>query len=174
MQRTLLLSAGYEPLNTISWKRAVSLLTLGKVEIVEEYDDQQIRTSSLILKMPAVVRLVNMFRRSKQRVRYRKQNVFARDRWTCQYCGERKPAAELTVDHVVPRAQGGRTEWENVTTSCRECNSAKADRTPQQARMRLRSKPYRPDWVPVLTLELAKEPQVLPEAWKAYLGAAAV
>lgn len=169
--RTLLLSAGYEPLNTISWKKALTLLSLGKAEIVEEYDDQQIRTSTLVLKMPAVVRLVNMFRRHKQRVRYRKQNVLARDRWTCQYCGQVKSCSELTVDHVVPRAQGGKTEWENITTACIECNAEKDCRTPQQAGMRLRSKPYRPDWVPVLTFELGRSAE-LPAPWRTYLQTA--
>jgi 5-methylcytosine-specific restriction endonuclease McrA len=165
--RTLLLSSGYEPLNTITWKKALCLLSLGKAEIVEEYDDQQIRTSTLVLKVPAVVRLVNMFRRHKQRVRYRKQNVFARDRWTCQYCGVKASCSALTVDHVVPRAQGGKTEWDNVTTSCQDCNATKADRTPAQAKMKLRSKPFRPDWVPILTFELGREQ--FPEAWKTYL-----
>lgn len=164
--RTLLLNQGYEPLGAISWQRAVCMLTMGKCELVEEYDDEFVRSVSIVLKLPAVIRLVNSFRRTKQRVRYRKQNVFARDRWTCQYCGEQKPSSELTVDHVVPRSRGGKTEWENVTTSCKACNHVKADRTPEQARMRLRSRPYRPDWVPILTIQLFREQ--LPEPWRAY------
>lgn len=169
MERTLLLSTGYEPMTTISWQKAITLLTLGKVEVIEEYDDREVRSTHLIFKLPAVVRLVNMFRRPKQRVRYSKQNVFARDRWTCQYCGTKKEVAELTVDHVLPRAQGGRTEWENVATACQDCNAKKADKTPQQAGMRLRRKPERPDWVPLLTLKVSREQA--PEVWQGYLAA---
>jgi len=163
--RILLLSPNYEPLESIGWRKAMCLLTMGKIEIVEEYDDQHIRSTSIIFKMPAVVRLVNAFRRPKKRIRYRNQNVFARDRWTCQYCGVKKNAGELTIDHVVPKSQGGRTEWENVVASCGPCNHEKANRTPAQARMHLRSRPVRPDWVPVLVFQLKSE---LPEAWKPY------
>jgi 5-methylcytosine-specific restriction endonuclease McrA len=163
--RILLLSSNYEPLESIGWKKAMCLLTMGKIEIVVEYGDRHIRSTSIIFKMPAVVRLVSAFRRPKKRVRYRKQNVFARDRWTCCYCGEKKSANELTVDHVVPRAQGGRTEWENVVSSCGPCNHRKADRTPKQAGMHLQVKPYRPDWVPVMIFQLKAE---LPEAWRPY------
>jgi len=168
--RILLLSPNYEPLEAIGWRKAMCLLSMGKIEIVEEYDDRQIRSVSVIFKMPAVVRLVNVFRRPKKRVRYRKQNVFARDRWTCAFCGEKKSASELTVDHVVPRAQGGRTEWTNVVTACGPCNLRKADRTPAQAGMHLRFKPYQPDWVPVLSFQIKSE---LPEIWKPYCYQAA-
>lgn len=168
MERTLLLSSGYEPMTTISWQRAICLMTLGKVEVIEEYD-AEVHSTSVIFKLPAVVRLVNMFRRPKQRVKYSKQNVFARDRWTCQYCGAKKEIAELTVDHVKPRSQGGITCWENVATACQECNSAKADKTPQQAGMRLKRVPERPDWVPLLTLKVSRERA--PEAWQGYLKA---
>lgn len=167
MERTLLLSQSYELIGPISWQKAICLLTMGKCEVIEEYDDQQVRSTSVIFKMPAVVRLVNAFRRTKQRVRYRKQNVFARDRWACQYCGEKKMAAELTVDHVVPRAQGGKTVWENVVACCKACNAEKADRTPAQAKMKLRSKPARPDWVPLITLRLGPTDR-LPSTWQPY------
>jgi len=163
--RILLLSPNYEPLEVIGWRKAMCLLSMGKIEVVEQLDDQNIRSVSVIFKMPAVVRLINMFRRPRKRIRYRKQNVFARDRWTCAFCGAKKNASELTVDHVVPRAQGGKTEWSNVVTACAPCNLRKADRTPQQAGMKLRYKPYQPDWVPVLSFQVKAE---LPEVWKPY------
>jgi 5-methylcytosine-specific restriction endonuclease McrA len=165
MERTLLLNPMYEPMTTISWRKAVTLLTLGKVEIIEEYDGRQVRSPSVIIRLPSVVRLLSRFRRLRPRVRYSKTNVFARDRWTCQYCGQRRPVGELTVDHVVPRSQGGKTCWENVVTSCMVCNSQKANRTPEQARMSLRARPHRPDWVPMLVLRFGRE---APEAWKLY------
>jgi 5-methylcytosine-specific restriction endonuclease McrA len=165
MDQTLLLSQGYEPLATITWQRAICLLTLGKVEVVETYD-REIRSVHLVLKMPAVVRLINAFRRSRQSVRFSRQNVLARDRWQCQYCGTRKPAEELTYDHVVPRSQGGQTCWENIVTSCVECNAAKANRTPLQAGLRLLRRPVRPDWIPMVTLRISRE--AVPKAWQGY------
>jgi len=164
MERTLLLSQSYEPIATISWQRAICLLMLGKVEIVEEYD-RSVRSVSVVFKMPAVVRLVNAFRRHKKGVKFSKQNVFARDRWKCQYCGIKKPATELTYDHVVPRSRGGKTCWENIVTSCSECNSKKGNRTPQQAGMRLKRVPVRPDWVPVFAVQVSRD---MPDAWRNY------
>ena len=165
MQRTLLLNQGYEPLTTISWQKAICLLTLGKVEIVEEYD-REIRSAFLAIKMPAVVRLVTWFRRRRQRVKFSRQNVLARDRWRCQYCGDKRPIAELTYDHVTPRARGGKTCWENIVTACRECNGRKANRTPRQAGMKLRQHPFRPTWVPLFTIQLCGP---VPDQWASYL-----
>jgi len=165
MQRTLLLNQGYEPLTTISWQKAICLLTLGKVEIVEEYD-REVRSAFLAIKMPAVVRLITYFRRRKQRVKFSRQNVLARDRWRCQYCGDKRPIAELTYDHVMPRAKGGKTCWENIVTACRECNGRKANRTPGQAGMKLRTKPFKPTWVPLFTIQFRGP---VPDQWASYL-----
>lgn len=165
MERTLLLSQGYEPLATISWQRAVSLLTLGKVEVVEEYD-RTLRSTFLVIKMPAVVRLISAFRRHKKRVKFSRHNILARDRWKCQYCGSKVKTHEMTMDHVVPRSQGGTTCWENIVTSCEPCNAAKADRTPEQAKMKLRKKPARPNWVPIFSIQLSGAP---PEQWASYV-----
>lgn len=164
MERTLLLSTAYEPMATIAWQKAIVLLTLGKVEVIEAYD-RDIRSTSIVIKLPAVVRLINRFRRHPRQVRYSKTNVFARDRWRCQYCGEHRPTGELTQDHVTPRAQGGKTSWENVVTCCIDCNARKANRTPQQAGMQLRSKPVRPQWLPIFVINIG--PRV-PEIWKSY------
>jgi len=165
MTRTLLLNQGFEPVATISWQRAVCLLTLGKVEVVEEYD-LNIRSVYLVIKMPAVVRLISRLRRQRQRVKFSRQNVLARDRWRCQYCGQKKRTVELTYDHVVPRAQGGKTSWENIVTACEDCNARKANRTPRQAGMKLRATPARPDWVPVFVIPLTGS---VPDQWASYL-----
>jgi 5-methylcytosine-specific restriction endonuclease McrA len=165
MERTLLLNQGYQPVTTISWQRAVCLLTLGKVEVVEEYD-VDIRSVYLVIKMPAVVRLITRFRKVKQRVKFSRQNVLARDRWKCQYCGQRKPVAQLTYDHVVPRSKGGKTCWENIVTACQDCNARKGNRTPRGAGMRLRSTPQRPAWVPVFVIRLTGS---VPDQWASYL-----
>ena len=164
MDRTLLLNQSYEPIAAISWRRAICLLMLGKVEAVEEYD-RHVRSAKTSFRVPAVVRLVDSFKRHKRRVKFSKQNVFARDRWRCQYCGQKKPMDELTQDHVVPRSRGGRTCWENIVTACKACNAAKADRTIAESGMRPLSMPQKPDWVPVFTLRIA---QAMPDIWRNY------
>src|SRR5437763_13148583 len=128
--QTLVLSQGYEPIKIVSWQRAITLLFLGKVEVIEEYD-RNIKTTSMVIKIPAVVRLLNAFRRHKKPVKFSRVNIYGRDRYTCQFCGERKPIGELTYDHVVPRAQGGKTSWSNIVTACESCNREKANRTPE-------------------------------------------
>ena len=165
MQRTLLLSQGYEPISVISWRKAICMLTLGKVEVVETYD-RDIRSVTLVFKMPAVVRLLRNVRRHRKQVKFSRQNVLARDRWRCQYCGDKRPIGELTYDHVVPKAQGGRTCWENIVTACVECNTRKANRTPAQAHMQLRRQPRRPAWVPIFTIQISRAS--MPDAWRDY------
>ena len=165
MERTLLLSQSYEPIAAISWQRAIVLSVLEKVEVVEEYD-MPVRSPSRVINRPAVVRLVKAFKRHRRRMKFSKQHVFARDRWKCQYCGRRKPISELTYDHVKPRSRGGKTCWENIVTACSGCNSKKADRTPQEARMFPKTSPRRPDWVPSFSMRVAKT--AMPDEWKTY------
>lgn len=166
MASTLLLNQSFQPVTVISWQDAIVKFFLGKVEIVEEYDDRFIRSTNVIFKMPAVVRLINKFRKTKEKIRYSKQNVFARDKWTCQYCKKTLPANQLTVDHVIPRCQGGVTCWENVTTACKDCNAHKGNKTPKQAGMRLMKIPFKPTWIPLLRLKLSEEH--VPASWKNY------
>lgn len=165
-QRTLVLSQAYEPIKVVSWQRALTLLTLGKVEVLEEYD-WTVRSVTVVIKVPAVVRLLRAFRRRRQPVRFSRVNIYARDRYRCQYCGDRKPLAELTFDHVVPRRAGGRTEWTNIVTACQDCNLSKGARTPHQAGMRLLTTPVRPDWVPAVTISISL--RSVPDAWRDYL-----
>ena len=164
--RVLLLAQSYEPLEVISWKRAFSLLTLGKIEVLEEYDDR-VRTVSLVFKVPAVVRLLNAFRRRNKIVKFSRINIYARDGFRCQYCGNKARIEELTYDHVVPRAQGGKTSWTNIVACCYSCNRRKGNRTPAQAGMKLRSKPVQPQWVPAMTIRIST--RSVPDAWTDYL-----
>jgi len=164
--RTLVLSQSYEPVKVISWRRALTLLTLGKVEVLEEYD-WSIRTVTVVVKAPAVVRLLRTFRRRRQVVKFSRVNIYARDKYACQYCHEKKPIAELTYDHVVPRRLGGRTEWTNIVTACQDCNLRKGARTPAQAHMPLRTAPVRPDWVPAVAITVSLHSA--PDAWRDYL-----
>lgn len=164
--RTLVLTQSYEPVSVISWQRAITLLTLGKVEVIEEYD-QDLRSMSLVIKAPAVVRLLRAFRRHRKPVKFSRINIYARDGYRCQYCGDRPQLSELTLDHVVPRAQGGITSWTNIATACVACNARKGGRTPAQAGMRLRAAPARPTWVPAVTIRIST--RSVPDAWRDYL-----
>lgn len=166
LSRTLLLSKAYEPVKVISWQRAVTLLSLGKVEVLEEYNGF-VRSSTVVIKIPAVVRLLNAFRKRKQPVKFSRVNIYARDKYSCQYCGAKKPISQLTYDHVLPRTQGGKTEWTNIVTCCESCNLQKGGRTPEQAGMRLRSKPTQPSWVPALVIQVST--QSVPDAWRDYM-----
>jgi len=164
--RTLLLSQGYEPIKIISWQRAMTLLTLDKVDIVEEYD-AEIRAMSMIVKVPAVVRLRKSFRRHSKPVKFSRVNIYARDNYKCQYCGKKAAMHALTYDHVTPRSQGGRTEWTNIVTCCYECNRKKGGRTPKQAGMHLLTQPSQPNWVPAVVIRIST--RSVPDAWRDYL-----
>ena len=166
MEKTLLLNITYEPLRVISWQKAITLLTLGKVEVVEEYD-QEIRSVSFSIKLPAVVRLLRMVKWREESVKFSRQNIYTRDRGLCQYCGRELSRQEVTYDHVVPKSQGGATTWENVVTSCVECNSHKGGHTPEQAGMKLRQRPQRPKWN--MSLRITIGLKKTPKSWRDYL-----
>jgi len=164
--RTLMLSQSYEPVKVISWRRAVTLLSLGKVEIVEEYDGF-VRSPTIVIKVPAVVRLLRAFKRFRKQVRFSRINIYARDNYTCQYCGAKKRIADLTYDHVTPRSQGGKTTWTNIATCCVECNSKKGGRTPTQADMKLCRQPRQPSAVPALAIRISRNS--VAAVWQDYL-----
>jgi len=164
--QTLVLSQGFEPIKIVSWQRAITLLFLGKVEIVESYD-RDIKTTSLVIKIPAVVRLLNAFRRHRKPVKFSRSSIYGRDNYSCQYCGAKKLIAELTYDHVVPRSQGGKTIWTNIVAACEDCNRKKANRTPAQAGMRLRKLPVQPAATPSLVITVSKTS--VPDAWRDYV-----
>ena len=121
------------------------------------------------LAVPRVIRLLTYDRVPKTRVRLNRRNLFARDGSRCQYCGRKFKTCDLSIDHVVPRSRGGRTEWGNVVCACLACNVKKGGRTPSEARMRLVKKPKRPKFSPVITLR-AGSPKY--RSWKQFLDAA--
>jgi len=165
--RTLLLNSSYEPLRVISWQRAVILWFEEKVEVLKEYEDFALTSMCLTIKCPAVVRLFAFVNGKKHRVKFSRINVFSRDRYTCQYCGEKPGTPSLTYDHVIPRSRGGKTVWDNIATCCIRCNTKKADRTPAEARMVLHTKPTKPDWTPRQKLIIGL-PNT-PDCWRDYL-----
>jgi 5-methylcytosine-specific restriction endonuclease McrA len=166
VNRTLLLNATYEPLRVITWQRAVSMLCVGKVEVVKSYE-KVLRAVSWTLKVPAVVRLTSFVQRRRMRIAMTRQNIFLRDNYQCQYCLKKLPAKELTRDHVVPRSKGGGMTWENIVTACVDCNGSKGCQTPAEANMRLANKPERPrGLLGKYSLNLGSHPE---ESWKDFL-----
>ena len=166
MEKTLLLNITYEPLRVISWQKAITLLTLGKVEVVEEYD-QEIRSVSFSIRLPAVVRLLRLVKWREGPVKFSRRNIYERDQGQCQYCGKDLARQEITYDHVIPKSQGGGTSWENVVTCCLKCNGKKGGRTPQQAGMKLRTIPKPPAWNMAVRLTIGI--RQAPESWRDYL-----
>ena len=166
MEQVLLLNITYEPLRIINWKKAITLLCLGKVEVIEEYT-REIHSVTFTLKLPSVVRLLRMVKRPKTPVKFSRQNIYSRDRYRCQYCGNQYPTEELTYDHVMPKSRGGTTEWENIVTCCIDCNRKKGGRSPSEASMRLIRKPKHPTWIPAIRITVGfKE---IPQNWRDYL-----
>ena len=166
MSRTLVLDPGYQPHRIVTWQRAVTMLFEGKVEVVEEYDED-IRSVSITIKMPAVVRLLRAIRNRKKAVKFSRINVMTRDKFRCQYCGRRLPMSKLNYDHVVPRSRGGRTVWENIVTACYPCNDRKGDRLPREAGMRPLTKPVKPRSLPIIALRV--DTRSIPDAWASWL-----
>ncbi len=167
MQSTLLLNASYEPLRIISWKKALTLLFAGKVEVIDEYE-REIRSVTFSVKLPSICRLVQYVRvKHRNRVKFSRANIYARDDYKCQYCGKKSPTEDLTFDHVVPVAIGGKKKWDNIVTACFRCNHKKGGRTPGQARMELIRQPTEPRWLPAYHITFrVKTP---PESWRDYL-----
>jgi 5-methylcytosine-specific restriction endonuclease McrA len=164
--RTLLRNSTYEPLRVISWQRAITMMYLGKVEVIRTYD-RLLRSVSARVETPAVVKLVQLVHRHRVRIAFSRRNVFLRDGHRCQYCLVRLAEVELTTDHVIPRSRGGATSWDNVVTACSPCNRKKANRTPAQARMTLQRTPERPRSLPALALRLSDDSA--PEPWREFL-----
>jgi 5-methylcytosine-specific restriction endonuclease McrA len=165
--RALLLNSSYEPMKIVSWQKALVLWFQGKVEVVE-YHNIFARSVRHAFQVPSVIRLKSYVRpRSYGAVRFCRENVYIRDNFTCQYCGERFAQKHLTLDHVVPASKAGPKSWTNVVAACRDCNQRKANRTPDGARMPLLRQPIIPSWLPVADLEV--RPTTIPPGWLQYL-----
>jgi 5-methylcytosine-specific restriction endonuclease McrA len=129
-------------------------------------DDDWVRTFNSQIQVPRVIRLVTYEKLPKHTVKFNRRNIFARDNNQCQYCGRRFPTTELSLDHVIPRSQGGRSTWENICCACVNCNVRKGGRTPKQAHMSLIRKPEKPKRSPMLNLKLTHKKY---ESWKTFL-----
>lgn len=144
----LILNRNYEPLNLVPVKRAIILLMKGKAETVKLANDLVIRAARGAILVPSVIRLTVYARRPPARVKLNRKSILIRDDYTCQYCGYRGPG--LTIDHVIPKNRGGKTDWDNLVACCTRCNSKKGNRTPEEAGMTLRKKPRKPAYLPYM------------------------
>lgn len=187
----LVLNRHYQPIHVTNAKRAFTLLYLGVARVIDPqfktFDfetwaqlstelgitatgtEDVIQTVNRAIRVPRVIVLQLYDRIPKTKVRFSRHNIYMRDSNTCQYCGSELPRSELNLDHVVPRAQGGRTTWENVVCCCIDCNLTKAARTPDQAGMKLMKIPVRPRWTPTFRTNGGK---VRYREWLPFLGLA--
>lgn len=160
--KVLLLNQNYEPMSVVTAKKAIILVFLQKVEIVEKRDTM-IRSQHLALPLPSIIRLICYVRIPHKRVELTRKNILRRDGFYCQYCGTSK--GPFTVDHVVPRTKGGWDSWENLVCACVRCNNKKGQRTPDEANMPLRRRPRRPSHLFFIQHFIGASE----ECWKPYL-----
>lgn len=164
----LVLNSSYQPVKMICWQRALILWFQGKVEILE-YHQVIVRSSRETFQIPSVLRLTRYVKPHRTtRLKFSRENIYLRDNHTCQYCGKRFAAKDLTLDHVVPASKHGRKDWTNMVTACRSCNHKKGNRTPLGAGMPLLNEPKIPTWLPKVDPVIDLED--VPEAWRPYLA----
>ncbi len=161
--KVLILNQNYEPMSVINVRKAIVLLYLGKVELVAAADGKQVRSVTVTMPFPSIVRLSVYVRVPYKRIILSRKNILRRDGHRCQFCG--RSDLPLTVDHVVPVSRGGEDTWENLVCACVDCNNRKGDRTPEEAGMLLRRKPMRPNHVTFIRHFVGS----LDERWKPYL-----
>lgn len=178
----LVLNKSFLPVQITTVRRAFCLLYAGIAKAVnsqyETFDyeswhqlsiegrDETIGLVDRVIKVPRVILLTAYDRVPKRRVRFSRHNIFARDKNTCQYCGKKFPRADLNLDHVIPRSQGGSSSWGNVVCSCHQCNRKKGGKTPEQARIKLISLPKRPAWTPPFNVSLQ---EIMRKEWVPFL-----
>lgn len=168
--KVLVLNRTFVPVHITTVKRAMALLYTGIAKALDrEYrlfdfqtwselslldGEEGIRTVNKVIKVPRVIVLTRYDKFPRRIVRFSRYNIFLRDKNRCQYCGRKLPKYELTIDHVIPRARGGKTTWENVVLCCIICNRRKGGRVPEEAGMRLIRKPGKPKWSPLYMLKM--------------------
>jgi 5-methylcytosine-specific restriction endonuclease McrA len=183
----LVLNRLWQPVHTCSVRRALKLLSLGHAQVVQtegearyqthdigswaEYSleavssaaAELIRSVKVALRVPKIIVLALYDRLPRKEVKFTRQNVFLRDKHTCQYCSKIFAESELNLDHVLPRDRGGKTTWENIVTSCIPCNTRKANRLPREVGMRLLTEPRAPKWRPLFGFKQQASEQVWQE-----------
>jgi 5-methylcytosine-specific restriction endonuclease McrA len=157
----------YFPLSLWSWQETVKAVCLDRVNIVSHYD-RMVRSPNFAMRLPSVISLKEYIP-AMRRPAFTRFNVFLRDRFTCQYCGEPHASHNLTFDHLVPRSRGGKTTWQNVVTACSSCNLLKGSRLPQEAKMHPRRQPQQPTSVVLQENGRGFPPNFLHHSWRDFL-----
>jgi 5-methylcytosine-specific restriction endonuclease McrA len=163
----LVLTPWFAPHQCVPWQKAISMAWTHELNVLEQYAEAA-SSLSITIRFPAVAQLTKRLVSMKKDLKFSRANVYARDGYRCQYCGAKPPVKGLNYDHVVPRSKGGKTNWENIVTSCLTCNLKKGDKTLAQAGMTLRKKPVRPHSLPMSSSPLTL-PAKVPELWLPYL-----
>lgn len=161
--KVLILNQDFSAIAVCSIQRAFRLVYLDKAEMVSKSDGEVLHTVSTTYPVPSVIRLQRYVRVPYYGIALSRHNVMRRDNYSCQYCGSVK---QLTLDHLLPRCRGGETKWQNLVTACSRCNARKGDRTPEEAGLKLSTKPTRPSLQTFLQLHLNPKNT----DWKVYLG----
>ncbi|MCH7403411.1 HNH endonuclease [Belliella kenyensis] len=162
-KRVLVLNMDHSPIAVITVQKAFVLIFLEKATCLSHYEGLEVRTVNEVFSYPAVLRLNEYKNIPFRGVLLNRNNLFRRDKGTCQYCGSKK---NLTIDHVIPRSKGGKTNWTNLTTACNRCNVLKGDKTPEQSGLILQSKPFKPS----LAFFLAEYAERQAEEWLPFLS----
>lgn len=166
-KRVLVLNLDHSPVAVVTVQKAFVLSFLNKVDCLSYYEGLLIRTVSTEYRYPAVVRLIEYKNIPYKGVLLNRANIFKRDGNECQYCGSKK---NLTIDHIIPRSKGGKTNWLNLTTACHRCNVYKGDKTPEQAGLFVKNPPFKP----TLAHFLADYAEKHAEEWIPFLEVRAV
>lgn len=195
----LVLNKFYQAIRVISVKRAFCMLCKQAAEVIHIESDTRghahwqnfdleswqevsqlkaefepdnydwIHTVRFQIAVPRIIRLLGYDKLPRQDVKFNRRNIYARDGSRCQYCGRRHSTSDLSLDHVIPRSQGGKTTWENIVCCCLTCNVKKGGRTPEQARMHLITRPVKPKRSPVISIKLSDQRYA---SWKQFLDMA--
>ena len=161
--KVLILNQNYEPMSIINVRKAIVLMYLGKAELIEANDSLRVRSVSMTMPFPSILRLGVYVRVPYKRIILSRKNILRRDAHKCQYCG--RSDLTLTVDHVQPISRGGEDTWENLVCACVHCNNRKGDHTPEEAQMALKRRPMRPNHVTFIRHFVGS----LDDRWKPYL-----
>lgn len=162
-KKVLVLNLDHSPIGIVSVQKGLVLTILDKATSLAHFEYLRIRTVSRDFLYPAVIRLYEYKTIPHKGVMLNRNNLFKRDGNSCQYCGSGK---NLTIDHVIPRSKGGKTEWKNLVTACHRCNTYKGDKTPEQVNMRLSQQPFRP----TLPFFLAEYAERHAEEWLPFIN----
>jgi 5-methylcytosine-specific restriction endonuclease McrA len=153
------------PLSVISWQTAIRLAYQEKVRVHATYENWVVRSPSVEMHVPSVVMTTDYVKWGKQ-IKYSRSNVYLRDRFTCQLCSKQFPVSQLTLDHVVPRSHGGKTNWTNIITACKPCNHRKGD----NHKIRPRVMPSKPNYYEIMAKRMQYPVAVRDESWLPFLA----